>query len=298
MMKPPDGLPPGTHAGVLTYNDARLPYWDTGGGGPVIVLAHAASGSWGSWRLQADALVRAGNRVIAYSRRGHEGSSYRDRGIAADDLFALADFLDVGLMHLVGHASGGVCALDFALAYEDRLASLMIVCSLLSIDEPTFARRVDALRPPGFADLPAWFRELGPVFRFANPRAAEEWTLREQTAVPGEPLMQGSSTSRDWKSLEQLTVPILLVSADADLYVPAPLLDEVALHLKNVRRAHISDSGHNPQLEQPGQFNGHVIEWVVANKTARESLPSSGGEEQLAQTPIDDSCRHHERSMR
>ena len=60
--------------GLAQLADTRLFYWDTGGDGQPIVLMHPASGSALIWGYQQPVFAKAGYRVIAYSRRGHNGS--------------------------------------------------------------------------------------------------------------------------------------------------------------------------------------------------------------------------------
>src|SRR5438477_3440616 len=109
--------------------DTRLWYWDTGGNEPPIVLLHPATGSGLIWGYQQPVFVKAGYRVIAYSRRGYYNSAPYDRekpGTGADDLRALVDHLGIARFHAVASAAGGSIAADFALSHQDRLFSLTI----------------------------------------------------------------------------------------------------------------------------------------------------------------------------
>ena len=64
-----------TTDGVVVIPDGELAYWDTGGSGPVVVLLHPATGTAETWSPQREPLAAAGFRVIAYTRRGHLGST-------------------------------------------------------------------------------------------------------------------------------------------------------------------------------------------------------------------------------
>ena len=78
--------------GIAAVAGTRLEYWDTGGTGEAVVLLHPATGSARIWTYQQPALVNAGYRVIAYSRRGYGKSDpvpKENPGTAADDLRAL-----------------------------------------------------------------------------------------------------------------------------------------------------------------------------------------------------------------
>src|SRR5689334_2847076 len=60
--------------GMAVLSGTRLGYWDTGGDGAPIVLLHPATGSAMIWGYQQPVFAKAGYRVIAYSRRGHDNS--------------------------------------------------------------------------------------------------------------------------------------------------------------------------------------------------------------------------------
>src|SRR6202166_1628613 len=104
--------------GLVPITDTHLWYWDTGGEGTPVVLLHPASGSGLIWGYQQPALVKAGYRVIAYSRRSYFNSDAiaKDRpGIGSTDLHGLIEFLGLTKFHLLGSAAGGTIAVDYAL---------------------------------------------------------------------------------------------------------------------------------------------------------------------------------------
>src|SRR5882672_1741293 len=105
-----------TKEAIAALPGTRLVYWDTGGNGTAIVLLHPATGSARIWSYQQPVFVKAGYRVIAYSRRGYGGSDpvpKENPGTAAGDLQNLVDSLGLGKFHLVGSAAGGGIAVDY-----------------------------------------------------------------------------------------------------------------------------------------------------------------------------------------
>ena len=144
---------------------ARLSAWDTGGSGEAVVLIHPGTGSSAIWGYQQPVLAGAGYRVIGYSRRGH-GASERgpdnDPATAVDDLAALLDALKVRRFHAVGFAAGGYIPPDFAISHPDRLLSITLACTHGGVTDADFRRRIGAMLPRPFGEMPASFRELGP----------------------------------------------------------------------------------------------------------------------------------------
>lgn len=77
-------------------------------------------------------VAQAGADVILYDQRGH-GLSERPRtgyqvADSVADLVAILGTLGVDVpVHLVGHSYGGAIALSFALAYPERVASMILI---------------------------------------------------------------------------------------------------------------------------------------------------------------------------
>ena len=163
--------------GFAILPGTRLSYWDTGGNGEAIMLLHPATGSARIWGYQQPVFARSGYRVIAYSRRGYGGSDpvpKENPGTAADDLNNLANFLGLKKFHLVGSAAGGGIAVDYALLHPQRLLSLVIACAVGGVEDKNYVELAARLRPKGFDDMPATFRELSPAYRAANPQGTAE----------------------------------------------------------------------------------------------------------------------------
>ncbi|NOW48053.1 pimeloyl-ACP methyl ester carboxylesterase [Novosphingobium sp. SG751A] len=254
---------------IADLGGRSLAYFDTGGRGPVIILLHAQTGSARSWAYQAAPLAKAGYRVIGYSRRGHEGSSPDTGdfpGRSNQDLIAMADYLGIGRFHLLGTAAGGFLALDFAMEHPERLLSLTLASTQARIVEPEFAAITASLTPSGFSTLPAEFREVGPSFRAACPASLAQWIEAEHSAKqPGTklPLYAGKAT---WSSLKTLSIPTLLMTGDADLYMPPAHMARMARHFRQARFHIIQGAGHAAYWEQPAQFNAVLLAFLGSSR--------------------------------
>jgi pimeloyl-ACP methyl ester carboxylesterase len=270
----PVPIPPQVSAkeAIAVLPGTRLAYWDTGGTGEAIVLLHPATGSARIWSYQQPVFAGRGYRVIAYSRRGYGGSDSvpkENPGTAADDLHALMDFLGLKKFHLAGSAAGGGIAVDYALSHPERLSSLVIACAVGGVTDKDYTERIESLRPKGFDEMPAIFRELSPAYRAANPEGTAAWAALERTALTGNRLGQKPANTVSWARLAALNVPALVIGGDADLYVPPPLLRAFAAHIPGAELAIVPEAGHSLYWERPDLFNRAVLDFF-ANHRSRQ----------------------------
>ena len=245
----------------LELPGVRLWYEDSGSGVPVIFL-HAATGSSRVWEHQVAAFTKAGYRLIAYDRRGY-GRSGIDAagpqpGTAADDLEGLVKGLGIDRFHLVGTAAGGIVAMDYALSFPQRLRSLVIANSIVGVQDEDYLELGRRLRPaPQFEALPAEFRELGPSYRAANREGVRRWM-----ALAGPRADQAMRNRITFAALGTIKVPVLLLTGDADLYTPPPVLKLFKDRIENSKSIVIPECGHSAYWEQPDLFNRAVLDFI------------------------------------
>jgi pimeloyl-ACP methyl ester carboxylesterase len=242
----------------------RIWYEDTGGTGVPVVLAHAGTGSAAMWIHQLPALAEAGYRVVAYDRRGHGRTALLEQSNAADDLHRLMDLLAIERFHLVGTAAGGIVSFDYALSFPRSLRSLVIANSIGGVQDEDYLELQRRLRPkPQFDALPVEVRELGPAYRAVNPEGVRRWKELEHASRPGGVASLPKTTNRiSFSSLETLEAPTLLLTGDADLYTPPPVLTLFKDRIKNSTSIVIPECGHSAYWEQPELFNRAVLDFI------------------------------------
>jgi len=247
----------------------RIWYADTGGSGVPVVFVHAATGSSRVWEHQLPAFTAGGYRVVAYDRRGFGRSVIDPAGVqpgtGADDLLALIDRLGIDRLHLIGTAAGGGIALDFALSFPQRLRSLVVANAVGGVQDVDYLELAQRIRPaPQFDALPPDFRELGPSYRAADPGGTQRWLELEHTSRPQGPPPPAQTTRNriTFASLEEMKVPTLLLTGDADLYAPPAVLRLFAARIKNSESVVVPEAGHSTYWEQPEIFNRTVLEFI------------------------------------
>lgn len=161
-----------------------------------IVLIHGLASALAIWDLVAPELAAEGYEVTAIDQRGH-GESDKPHGgydfatIASDDA---AIFQRLGLERplLVGHSWGAMVALEYAVAYPEHVAGLVLVDGATS----------------QFSTRPGWTREKA-IVDLAPPRFAG--TPREQFL---ERFRQGPLGSQWSDELEDIVLNIVRLRAD------------------------------------------------------------------------------------
>jgi pimeloyl-ACP methyl ester carboxylesterase len=258
---------PPARDGYAALSGVRLWFTDTGGSGIPVVLMHAATGSVRAWEHQTPVFLQAGYRVIAFDRRGWgrtESEPNGPAGTAADDLIALMDSLHIDRFHLVGTAAGGFVAIDAALSFPKRLRSVVIANSIGGVQDEAFLELGRRIRPPEFNAMPPEVREVSPSYRAANPDGTRRWVELERVSrPPGPPApAQPLKNAITFSLLETIAVPALLLTGDADMYAPPPVLKMFAARIRHAESVVVPEAGHSTFWEQPDVFNRAVLNFI------------------------------------
>jgi len=244
------------------------------GEGPPLVVVPEAGGDHSSWDIVWPQLT-ATSRCVRYDLRGCGVSEDRTGGAFrhADDLAALLDGLGIGRTALVGVSMGGRIAIDFALAYPDRVDRLVLVSpGLADWDWSTSWRArwqelTRAARDGRFEQVKdLWFHH--PLFATTRRDPAVAARLRKAIAV---------DRCRVWldadreippprphvERLGELTIPVLLITGADDVEDFRVVAEVIATMVPNVRRVDLPDTGHLTHLERPTETAAAIVAFLV-----------------------------------
>ena len=253
----------------LELGGTDLWYEDTGGNDTPVVFLHATTGNTEAWVHQLPAFTQAGYRCVTYDRRGW-GRSRDTRAeapiaYAADDLHALVQHLGLPRFHLISTAAGGSAALDYALSHPEELRSLVISHwsgGTLRRD-PEYTHSASPYETiPEFPSLPAWFRELGPTYRNANPEGVDRWIQIEGASRHPDAQRENMHNEFTLKLLETIELPALMLASGADLYAAPPSVRTIASRISNCEFVIMPEAGHAAYWEQPDAWNQTVLDFV------------------------------------
>lgn len=176
----------------------------------------------------ANPVAHAGSEVILYDLRGH-GLSERPRtgyqvSDSVADLAAILDALGVdGPVHLVGYSYGGAVALNCAVLYPDRVASLLLIEAHVPI--PGWAEQMAATITNLGLDLPESDsgRRAAPTRKHTRLAAIRD--LIHHTTLVTDLL---ATTPLPQRELRMFTRPVRAVYGEhSDILSHAQLLDRL-----------------------------------------------------------------------
>ncbi len=255
-------------AETVTGTSATGLFYEASGSGEPVVLIHAFSLDRRMWAPQVAAL-EGQFRVVRYDLRGHGRSvAPTEPYTGYDDLRALLDGLGIARAHLVGLSAGSELAINFAIAYPDRVARLVLAAPGLGGYElpplPWF-RPVFEAAAAGDPKLAARLWAETPIMALRSNRDATAtvaslvldnsrlWTFR-RTEQPLSPPAVGR--------LAEIACPVLVLVGDQDL----PHIQEVARLLAEkvagARLVTLPGAGHIANLDTPGPFNEALLAFL------------------------------------
>ncbi|MFB7220564.1 alpha/beta fold hydrolase [Streptomyces sp. NPDC056227] len=271
-----------------TKSGTTLVYDDRGpSGGLPVVLIHGHPFDRTMWAPQAEALERAGYRVIASDLRGYgESAVVPGRTLLADfadDMAALLDHLGVERAVVGGLSMGGQIAMEFHCLHRNRVSALVLAdTSPVSEtdDGKAFRNRLaDRLLGEGMAGYADEVidRMIAPYNVTALPGVAAQVLAMMRTTAPegAAAALRGRAERPDYReSLAGAEVPVLLVFGADDTYTP--VADGEALHrmIPDSALVVVDRAAHLPNLEQPERFNAALLRFLGELQCReRRSLP-------------------------
>ncbi len=264
-------LPPPVR-GFAEVNGARLHYELQGVGFPVVLL-HGGLLDLRMWDGQVGPFSKHFT-TLRYDLRGF-GQTQAPVGQPSaphEDLRALLDHFSMDRVHVVGHSLGGRFALDFALAFPERVSCLVLVAPGINGSPPSpeeyswFASLLGSGREKDpQALLEAWLGSDYLAAAMARPELApmvRQWTLDNLPGLrPGANLPQALQPSA-YTRLEQLAPPTLLVVGDKDNPAMLKNAEVLARRVPTLTRVTLPGVGHLPNLERPEDFNRAVLDFL------------------------------------
>lgn len=252
-------------------------HFDMAGSGDPVVLLHA--GVMPGRRMWDDQLqpLALHSRVIRYDMRGYGDTSSGPGGYSGvEDLYGLLGVLGIEQATLVGCSQGGTIALDFALEHPDMMTALVLVSATPSgyqfegeppqklIEFMGAYQQQDVDRATELA-AQVWFDGPRRTPDQASPsgRRRARDLFREVIASRSIDLEGDGSPERPAANrLTEVGVPTLVIAGDQDDPSIVQAAEHLASGIPEAKLVIIPGAGHLVNIEQPGEFNRAVLDFL------------------------------------
>jgi pimeloyl-ACP methyl ester carboxylesterase len=266
-------------------------YYEQHGRGEDLLCIQGLSLDVSGWRAQLPAWS-AHYRVTVFDNRDvgrsfYASEPYEIRALAGDT-FGLADRLGLERFHLLGYSMGGAVAQEMALERPERVRSLTLCAS--------------------YGGNGAWGRLRNRLAVAASARQTEAQlalelivlTLSEQTieqlgveveamaelvlAYPHrqrregyERQLQADASHETRDRLGRLRMPVHVIGAEQDLFVPAWKSQELADLVPGSKLSIVAGAAHAVGLERTAEYNALVLDFLREVEAAEVTgFPSDG----------------------
>jgi pimeloyl-ACP methyl ester carboxylesterase len=263
-----------TESGYIKVDNAML-YYEIAGAGSPLVMIHAGVADSRQWDNEFPYLAQ-NFRVLRYDMRGF-GKSLPADGDYSNlvDLETLLNRLQLQEpLILIGCSMGGALAMDFSLAYPEKVKALVMVASGpsgLRLDVPGHPQEeaAAAAYKAGDLDLLAeleaqiWFDGMGRTVQQVNQqmrglaREMNRLALAHDAQQLGKRLADTDNPAAN--RLRELRIPVLILIGENDIPYLQAAADTMVEDVENNRKVIILDAGHLPNMEHPDEFR-HALD--------------------------------------
>ena len=266
-----------SESGLAEINNARI-YYEIAGEGEPFVMIHAGVADSRQWenefRYFADRY-----RVLRYDMRGY-GKSEPVEGEYSNlqDLVGLMDHLQIEQpIHLMGCSMGGGLAMDFTLAYPERVKTLIMVSagpSGLALDVEESPEMKEAQQAYESGDLirtaeletHIWFDGVGRTPNQVDQdmrRLAYEMNrlgLEHSFKKLGKRLPDAGEPAAG--RLGEINVPVLIIVGEHDEPYTHAAADVMVEKIPSAHKVVMDDAAHLPNMDHPEVFRKIVEEFL------------------------------------
>ena len=251
-------------AGIAEVNNTRL-YYERAGSGPAVVLLHGGNLDSRMWHDQYVPLSQMFT-VIRYDIRPYGRSANTEKGFSSvEDLRGLLDHLRIRHASLVGLSLGGRIAIDFTLAYPERVDKLVLMGPGLTgyrfkvEDDQHIKKAIDRANAgdaKGAMDL--WLEHPMMKPAMSDPNLAERIrTIARDNLRIWERLSVAERVSNPpaIQRLSEIRKPTLLIVGEKDVPDIQAIIKLLATGISGSRTEVIPGAGHMPNMEAPEHVN-------------------------------------------
>lgn len=273
----------------IDVDGVTVHYKEAGQGDTTLLLLHGFASSTYSWREVMEPLAQ-NYRVVAFDRpafglteRPMPGEFPNDvnpytADAQADLTVGLMDALGIEQAVLVGNSAGGTIATHTALRYPERVQALALVDAAIYAGggSPSWVRpllttpQARRIGPILVRNIRDWGYQFGQsAWHDASKFTDEIWTNYSkplQTENWDRALWELTQASQPLgleQRLDELAMPVLVITGDDDRIVPTEQSIRLASEIPGAELAVMPACGHVPQEECPAPFLTAVEDFLA-----------------------------------
>lgn len=234
------------------------------------------------WSLVLPALSRH-YRVISFDNLGTGESSNLDHPCTlaelARDAELILEKLSAPRAHVAGHSMGGMIAQELALAYSNRVQSLLLLSSCAGCDVRSKAL-IEALGDlPRLVDPATCARLFMPWLyteAFYSKPGAIEQLMKFLLECPHPPTVEGMhyqsraiSAFCSLSRLGQITCPTGVVVGSEDILLPVNFSRQLAQGIPRAKLVELEKTGHGLLIETPDLVVSAMLDFLALDRKSK-----------------------------
>ena len=260
---------------TIAVNNFKLSYDDIGEGCTPIIFLHGYPFDKSMWEVQLEAL-KSTHRLIACDIRGFGKSTDEESKLSidlfADDLIAFMDKLNLEKAILCGLSMGGFIALNVYERFPDRLEALILCDTQCIADTPEVKKNryktIEQIDVEGVTNFNEGF--IKSVFHNDSLTNKEELVekLRQVVFFNSQHIITSglialAERSETCSILKEIIIPTQIICGREDEVTPLAQSELMNRAIESSVLHIIDDAGHVSNLEQPDEFNKHLLEFLT-----------------------------------
>jgi pimeloyl-ACP methyl ester carboxylesterase len=260
---------------TIRVSEKPLFYQAAGSGEPLLLIAGFAC-DHSIWSQVVPPLA-AKYRVLSFDNRGSGQSPAPDGPLGirqmAEDAAAVLDAVAAGPAHVAGHSMGGQIAQELALAYPDRVRSLLLLSSCAKTDERGKALIESFGDLPRLVDARTTARLIMPWLYtnafYAKPGAVDQ-LVSVLLAYPYPPSPEGMyAQSRAIAAcdtsarLGAIRCPTFVLVGKEDVLLPCAFSEQLAGGIPGAELVVLKGTGHGLLVESPEAVAGAMLSFLA-----------------------------------
>ena len=264
---------------VIEGNGINI-YYETKGSGSPLMLINGWGGNLDSWSDRMVDLLADKHHIIMMDNRGTGRSDKPDipytMDMMAADTKSVLEALGIRKAHIMGFSMGGAITQTFGVNYPE-VAKSLVVCGASAGGENSVSSNPQvhmdlaliANPLPEMTERDVTIKLLYLLYSKEYVEANLEALVADETysdyPTPSFALLNQShaiGTMDTYRHLPQMNIPVLVITGEDDVLVPAENSQKIACRIPNAELVILPDCGHGFLKQKTDEAVTHILEFL------------------------------------